>query len=108
MMHDMKISDMEKKDNSQSSILYDQGSYPYGLKIQLDAETYRKLGLGEPPKIGAKMMLLAHVEVCSIYKEPSKGDDHNYSMGLQITEMDLKPHEEKEEKAAATVLYGEG
>ena len=107
-MIDMKLTDMEKKDNSQSSILYDQASYPYGLKVQLDVEAYRKLGLGEPPKIGAKMMLLAHVEVCSIYKEPSKGDDHNYSMGLQITEMDLKPHDEEKKETAESVMYGEG
>lgn len=107
-MKNMMISDMEKKDNYQTSVLYDQSSYPYGLKIQLDAESYRKLGLGEPPKIGSKMMLLAHVEVCSIYKEPSKGDDHNYSMGLQITEMDLKPHEENKEETAESVMYGEG
>lgn len=113
-MINLAMSEMEKKEESQPmSALYDTPNYPYGLKIQIDAETYKKLGFTEPPDVDAKMMLMAKVEVCSVYKEPGKGDEKNYSMGLQITDMELKemPEQESEETPESSVedvIYKEG
>lgn len=105
-MINLMISDKEKKDQSQTSMLYDVSSYPYGMKIQVDPETYKKLGLAEVPDIGEKMMIMAYVEVCSLYKENGKGDEQMISMGLQITDIEVKPMaEEKEEKSPESVIY---
>lgn len=104
-MHSMKISEQEKKDDAMPSVM-DRPSYPYGLKIHVDKDSYEKLGLGEPPKVGSKMTVLAQVEVTDVHLE-EKGDDMKYpSMGLQITDMAIQKSSEKKEKDAGTVLYG--
>jgi hypothetical protein len=64
--------------------------YPYGTKICLDAQTLRKLAIGEGtiPQVGEKMMLNAQVEVVEV----SKSEDQieaGYSIELQITGMEF-------------------
>lgn len=100
-MKDMMICEKQKKEGSVKSVLDDQPCYPYGLKITLEPESYNKLELKEPPQIGDKFLMLANVEVCSLYKDKSYGDVPKISMGLQITGMDLKNREEDTEKEEA-------
>lgn len=103
MLVDMKLTPEMKKEDAQSSVLYDTPDYPYGLKIQLDPETYAKLGMKEAPQIGQKMMMLAMIQVCGGCEESSKGDAKGYSATLQIMQMELKPAEDQ--KSVESVLY---
>ena len=101
----MKKSEGEKKEESMPSVM-DRESYPYGLKVHINEECFEKLGLGEVPKVGTKMMMLAVVEVTDIHKSEKGDDKAYYSMGLQITDMALNKKEMKEEKSTSQVLYG--
>lgn len=94
-MIDMKLSEMDKKENEVTSVL-EKPDYPYGLRLYLDPDSVKKLNLKEP-KIGEKMMLMGIVEVVSINSE-----DDKISVSLQIKEMDLKS---KSDKSAEEVLY---
>lgn len=110
-MKDMSISEKEKKDGSVKSVLENNPDYPYGLKITLEPDSYEKLGLKEPPDIGEKFMMLASVEVCSLYSDKSYGDKPRISMGLQIQAMDLRSKEEESEeksesKSMSEKIYG--
>jgi hypothetical protein len=97
----MSESEMEKKEES---VLYETSKYPYGLKIQIDHETYEKImGNSEPPKVGSKMIMHAQVEVCSVYADTGKDGESKYSMGLQITDMELKQSEAK--KSVESIIY---
>lgn len=99
-MIDMKLSEMEKKESEVGSVL-DKPSYPYGLRIYLDPESVKKLGLRDC-QVGHKMVLEAVVEVVSVNAEMVKGDEKDVSVGLQILEMDL---ESEEEEKAEDVIY---
>jgi len=99
-MMDMKLSEMEKKEGEIKSVL-EKPSYPYGLRIYLDPESVKKLGLKDP-QVGEKMMLHAHVEVMSVNAEAVTGDAKQVYVGLQIVEMDLDSHEEEK---AEDVIY---
>lgn len=105
-MINLRITEEEKKDQASHSVLYDTPEYPYGLKLQIDPETYAKLGLKDAPQIGQKLILLAAVEVCGGYEEDQKGDVKGYSMTLQIEQMELKAASQSQQ--AEDVLYSKG
>lgn len=103
----MIISEEEKKENSSTSVL-ESDRYPYGLKIHIDEDTYKKLGLGAVPKVGEKFAILAMAEVADIHQNKTTDDRMHVSMSLQITDMDMKAAEEEKEekKPTSEVLYG--
>ena len=73
------------------------------LKIYLDNETLKKLGIQETLEIGAELTLTAKVEVCSAsMRETDEGS--NYSMDLQITDMELSGDSSMAKKAKT--IYG--
>jgi len=102
-MVDMKLSEMEKKEEAQDSVL-ERPNYPYGLRLHIDSETYKKLGLGEC-KIGEKLNVKGVGMVMSVSAEEVKGDEKEMSMSLQIVDLELS--KEKSEKSAESVIYGE-
>lgn len=104
-MMNMKVSAQEKKEMAAPSVVSDKEQYPYGLKIHLDSESYKKLGLKEAPKIGEKFMILAVAEVCDIHQEKYEGDVPEICMGMQITDMDLKK-KDGEDRNIAKEIYG--
>lgn len=107
-MKDLKISEMEKKDRGESSILADTPDYPYGLKINLDADVVDKMEMGDVPKVGDVFTMLARVEVVDVSKSgKSEGDVDKHSIGLQITDMALDKGKEDKAKEAGEVLYGD-
>jgi hypothetical protein len=62
--------------------------YPYGLRINLDHEGMKKLGMKKMPKIGSKHKITAHAHVTSIRESHdmhSKSPDR--SLEMQITHM---------------------
>lgn len=101
-MIDMKISEIEKKDMAETSVLNDSANYPYCLRIYLGPEEVSKLQL-KNPQIGQKMQLEAMVEVVAVSSENTKGDESKVSVTIQIKEMMFEsPDEEKAEEK----LYG--
>lgn len=63
--------------------------YPYGLSLSLDAESMAKLGMVEMPPVGAKLTLVATVEVTNVSQHQNQ-EKVDKSVGLQITDMDLR------------------
>jgi hypothetical protein len=101
-MIDMKISEMEKKDMAEVSVLNDESNYPYNLKVYLEPEQVKKLGL-KNPQIGQKMQLEAIVEIVSVASENYKGDVDQVSVSFQMKEMMFESLDiEKSEE----VMYG--
>ena len=105
-MKSVEITASEKKDMAYPSVVSDKPKYPWGLRVTVDGETYKKLDLKEIPQVGDKMMMLCLVEVCSVSNEKYEGDENNISVGLQITDMEIKKSE-AEKKPAENMLYGE-
>lgn len=90
-----------------SPVTAEQPAYPYGLCIDLNDDTMKKLGLTEAPKPGTvlKIEALATVSRASSYQEMNGEADQ--SMGLQITDMALTPASGPSlEERAASSLYG--
>lgn len=104
----MKMCSMEKSQESMkecapSSI--DSDKYPYGIRLHLDDEYVKKLGIKELPKVGEKMVIHAVAYVCDAAEHMVEGKGTRKSIGLQICEMGVEPHSEK--KSASEAMYEE-
>lgn len=87
----MKLSKKEQKEEKAEMLAGpERSSYPYGLCLHLDADELEKLGLGDLPKLGAKLKLEAVVEVNSTSQNSGIYGEHK-SVDLQIVEMGLEP-----------------
>lgn len=106
MLKDLSIPAEEKKNSSVFSVL-DKPSYPMGLRLMIDPETFKRLGI-EVPDVGSIIKLLASAEVVGVNKENSQDDTESYSVSIQIQQMDVKyeDDEEEEEKTTSSMLYG--
>lgn len=103
-MIDMKITESEKKDQAEVSVL-DTSNYPYGLKINLDPKSMKKLNM-PTPQVGQKMMIECEVEVTSVYAENMKGDEKEVSCCLQILAMEIGEESGDKEEPAENSIYG--
>ena len=102
----MKSMKMSKKEMTkmEPTVAEDKAEYPYGLRLNLDHETMKKLGMMSMPEMGKAMILHARVEVTDMHESASQGDKEPYrSMTLQITDMELEAEPEK--KSTAELLY---
>jgi hypothetical protein len=109
-MKDMTITSEEKKDRSQHSIVCDEPQYPYGLKLRFDPESYKKLGMSEPPKIGAKVMVMGYGKVCEVEQHEYEGDVPKTSIEIQLMGVEVKSKESEEsaeKKDTANEFYKE-
>lgn len=80
--------------------------YPWGLCINLDNETLKKLG-ASPQPVGTEVMITAKAIVKSMStREDGEGVRHDAS--LQITDMGIAPASGEQTKTAAETLYGNG
>jgi hypothetical protein len=102
---DMKMTASEAKDAMSPSSATEAGPrYPWGLTINLDNESFDKLG-EEMYAVGDELVLLAHVTVTSCSSSQSEGDrTPRRSCALQITKMCLE--EPDDVKDYAGVLFG--
>jgi hypothetical protein len=90
-MIDMKLSKAEAKSmlgDCCAPSEADAPKYPYGLSISLNDETLKKLGIAEVPAVGAKMKLIAEVEVVST-SQYARQEGTDKDVSLQITSMEL-------------------
>lgn len=78
--------------------------YPYGLRLDLSSESLEKLGMKAMPKVGAKLMLEAEVEVQSVSIGDSVDGGKNRSLSIQVTEMALGTGKEESDEEK---FYGE-
>lgn len=82
-----------------------QPEYPYGLRINLDGESLKKLGISEMPEIDAEFKLTALVCVVGISQHESAGGEPHRSLELQIEQMALAPASEEAGESAADRMY---
>lgn len=101
-MISLKVSNSEKQDAAQTSVIDDKPSYPYGCRIYLGPEELKKLGLTGVPEIGKKMTLTAIVEIVSANVEKEIGDSKEYGVSLQMTDAEISS---PEKKSAADNIY---
>ena len=77
--------------------------YPYGLRIHLDPQSMKMLGMKEPLEFGTKVMIQAKAVVCeSMEREDESGE--SACMSIQITDLSLSA---KGESDTAKSLYGD-
>ena len=87
-MINMKTSEKRSATLLADSVEADTPEYPYGLRINLDDDSLKKLGITELPEVGTTMTLQAQVEVVSVSQHESDNGKHR-DMSLQITDMEL-------------------
>jgi hypothetical protein len=101
----MKMSAEEAREVGLASDPSDAPQYPYGLLLSLNDETMTQLGMSEMPAVGSKVMITAMATVMSTNASSTQSGETEKCVGLQITDMDIKPGEGK---SAADTLYGSG
>ena len=107
-MIDMKLEREPKKGETMlaADVESDRPEYPYGLRISLDSESLKKLGITEMPELDSEHKLVALVCVVSTSQYESQGSDEPHrSVELQIEKMTLTPAKE-EDGDPAQRLYG--
>jgi hypothetical protein len=91
---DMKLSDEEKKEQTQPPAEMEGEQYPWGVCLDLDDGTLAKLGITKLPEIGTVMVVEARAKVVGI-NEAANESAESKSVRLQIIEMgvqaDAKP-----------------
>ena len=96
-MIDMKNT-VKTKDSSLVSPV-EQDEYPYGLRIRLDNDTLKKLGITELPAIDSEHKLMALVCVVALSMNESAGEGEPYrSVELQIEQLALMPAKEEDDE----------
>lgn len=100
----LELTKKEAKDKLEPSPS-DRPKFPFGLTVHLDEDTVSKLDMKEMPKVGAKMSLIAVVNVESVSESETQGSKKNRSIQLQITDMALV--KEEDPRDAVDVLYPE-
>lgn len=90
---DMKLSKRDKKESMESKITEDRPSYPWGLRLNLDDDSLKKLGISLPD-VGESMRVTATATVVSVSENKHEHGSHNRHVELQIVKMGLKPAKE--------------
>ena len=106
----MKLIDMKSSVEAERSTMMApemREEYPYGLRISLNNDVLKKLGITELPAIDSEHQLMALVCVVGVSQNESKGEDGPYrTVELQIEQMALAPaKEEDDEQSAAKAMY---
>lgn len=93
---DMKRTKAEIKKNQGggaiASPMSDHDKYPWGLEIDLQDESLKKLGIDVSKyKPGEKIQVIANASIESMRQSIKADGGKSQSMTLQITKMQLKP-----------------
>ncbi len=81
--------------------LAEEPTYPYGLRICLEKEELKKLGITEMPSINQPFMIEGKCIVKSVsagVSTISGGEDEHASVELQLTHLSIEPMQEKQEE----------
>ncbi len=112
----MKLTNMQlpkrsEKDLSTAAVPPEgeQPRYPWGLSLNLEDESLKKLGVDTLPEVGVVLSLTAKVTVTSVSARDDQDGGKSRSMNLQITDMALGPAPKKSDDGkTADILFGEG
>jgi hypothetical protein len=110
-MKSMKLSKSESGSN-EVAMSSPEMKYPYGLRLELNDETMKKLGLEKLPEVGEVLELNAKVIVERVSQNETKDGGKRQDMSLQITDMELCECDEKDDdneddnKSIEKKLYG--
>lgn len=100
----MKRTKKDKGVITDSPVSPNEDAYPYGLEVNLEDESLKKLGLSSLPEAGETMTMLAQVKVSRASATDTANGGKRKSLSLQITDMALKAKEKK--KDMGKQLYG--
>ncbi len=91
-MKDMSLTADEAKEynNICCTSEGDGPKYPWGLTLNLENATLKKLGMDDLPQVGTKMNMMAVVEVVSVGQRQERDGDRRTELALQITSMELQ------------------
>lgn len=63
--------------------------YPWGLRINLEKDQLKKFPGLKSGRIDEALKIIATAKISSINKSENLNGDDNFSMGIQITELDI-------------------
>ncbi len=101
----MKLINMKQSAEMKSALASqpsDDTSYPYGLKIYLEEDQIKKLGINGLPPVDSDITLSAKGCICGV-SENEAGNGTRRSITIQLTDMAVS----KPTKDTADELYGE-
>lgn len=87
-MKSMKMTPAQAKESSPAAAEMPKQEYPYGLRITLDKETIKKLGI-DLPEVGEELKITAVAKVTDCHASQSEGGQEYASCSLQITDMQV-------------------
>jgi hypothetical protein len=80
--------------------------YPWGLEINLDTESLKKLGIALPA-VGTEFAIIAKGRVTGTSNDESEGSEEpRQSVRIQLTDMEMNKRAEQDPMARA--IYGKG
>lgn len=88
-MQDLKITKKDAKGDKNVVPSNHQESYSYGMRLDLDENTLKKLGIKKLPAVGDVLMFEAKAKVIASRQSYTVGGT-NRSLELQVTHMDLE------------------
>lgn len=90
LLTSMELSPAEAKEESGATP--EAPKYPWGLCIDLNEDTLKKLGITDLPAVGSSMLITAKADVQSAGESQYQGDDtKRMNLSLQITDMSMSP-----------------
>lgn len=94
---DMKLSQKQAKD---ASTCDEKGPrYPYGLSINLDSDSMKKLGFDELPAVGTKMIVVGLGTITHAGERRSQ-DGVDRDMSIQLEMVEIEPFVKAEDETA--------
>jgi len=85
----MLVNMKQEPDRKEETVPYGDSAYPYGLRVCLNDEVLKKLGI-PLPAVGQALLLTAQVEVVSARADKELNGDKEIGCDLQITDMSLE------------------
>ena len=95
-MKSMKLTKSEAEATAPVEAKQDSPAYPWGLRLELNDESMKKLGLEELPEVGETMILHAKVVIDRVSQNDTKDGGKRQDMSLQITDMSLSESGDEE------------
>lgn len=95
-MKSMKLTKSEATEAMPVEAKQDAPAYPWGLRLELNDESMKKLGMEELPDVGATLTLHAKVKVERVSQNDSAEGGKRQDMSLQITDMSLSGSDDEE------------
>lgn len=97
----------ERNSPGKACVPYEGEKYPYGLRLDLNGDVMKKLGLSSLPKTGKEVTITARAKVVSTRISDREGGKAEQTMELQIIALDIDPGKKSAEEAIFDGMPGE-